>query len=137
MKEDRPTSDARRGHVGSVVKRAIVIIPIKDGSHEHVRRLVGEGPPFARGDPELERRHVFVTEGEVAIFLEGTGTSLQRVLAAPSLAAVAAAWGEFVASPPRVAEDAHCWVKVDDGEGLSFEPTPGPGDSEGGDVYPP
>jgi hypothetical protein len=137
MKEHRPTSDARTGQVGPVGKRAIVIIPIKDGSHEHVRRLVAERPPFARGDPELERRHVFVAEGEVVIFLEGTETSLERVLAAPSLAAVAAAWGEFVASPPRVAEDAPFCVKVDDGEGLSFEPTPGPGYSEGGDLYPP
>jgi hypothetical protein len=58
------------------------------------------------------------------------------VLGDPSVAAVAAAWGEYVASAPRVAEDAHSWARVED-ESLSFEPTPGPGDSEGGDVYPP
>jgi hypothetical protein len=136
MKEDRPTSDARRAQVGLVVKRAIVIIPIKDGSHEHVRRLVAEGPPFAPGDLGLERRHLFVTEGEVVIFLEGAETSLERVLGDPSVAAVAVAWGEYVASAPRVAEGAYSWARVED-EGLSFEPTPGPGDSEGGDVYAP
>jgi hypothetical protein len=136
MKVDRPASDARKAHAGSVGKRAIVIIPIRHGSHEHVRRLVAEGPPFAPGDPELERRHVFVTEGEVVIFLEGTETSLERVLGDPSLAAEAAAWCEYVASAPRVAEDAYSWARVED-EGLSFEPTPGPGDSEGGDIYAP
>ena len=120
-----------------MVKRAIVIIPIKAGTHEHVRRLVAEGPAFAPGDLGLERRHVFVTGGEVVIFLEGTETSLVRVLGDPSAAAVHAAWGEYVASAPRVAEDASSWRRIDYDEGLSFEPTPGPGDSEGGDLYPP
>jgi hypothetical protein len=119
-----------------VLKRAIVILPIKAGTHEDVRRLLAEGPPFVPGDPGLERRHVFVTDGEIVIFFEGTGAALERVLGDPSLA-VAGAGGQYVAGAPRVAEDASSWAKVEDGEGLSFEPTPGPGDSEGGDVYPP
>jgi hypothetical protein len=120
-----------------VLKRAIVILPIKDGTHEDVRRLVAEGQPFVPGDLGLERRHVFVTDGEVVIFFEGTGAALERVLGDPSLAAVAVAVGQYVAGAPRVAEDASSWAKIEAGDGLSFAPTPGPGDSEGGDVYPP
>jgi hypothetical protein len=116
-----------------VLKRAIVILPIRDGTHENVRRLVAEGPPSVPGDLGLERRHVFVTEGEVVVFFEGTGAALERVLGDPSVIAV----GQYLAGAPRVAEDASSWAKLEDREGLSFEPTPGPGDSEGGDVYPP
>jgi hypothetical protein len=120
-----------------MLKRAIVILPIKDGTHEDVRRLVAEGSPFVQGDVGLERRHVFVTDGEVVIFFEGTDAALERVLGDPSVAAVADAAGQYAAGAPRVAEDAYSWAKVEDRDGLFFEPTPGPGDSEGGDVYPP
>lgn len=80
---------------------------------------------------------MFVTDGEVVFFFEGSETSLERVLGDPSFAGAAAAWGQYVAGAPRIAEDAYSWARVEDGEGLSFEPTPGPGDSEGGDLYPP
>ena len=118
-----------------MLKRAIVILPIKDGTHEVVRRLVAERQPFGPGDLGLERRHVFVTDGEVVVFFEGTGAALERVLGDQSPAAVAV--GQYAAGAPRVAEDASSWAKVEAGDGLSFAPTPGPGDSEGGDVYPP
>lgn len=120
-----------------MLKRAIVILPIKDGTREDVRRLVAGGPPFVPDDLGLERRHAFVTDGEVVIFFEGTGAALERVLGDASLAVVAGAAGQYVAGAPRVARDAYSWAKVEAGEGLSFQPTPGPGDSEGGDVYPP
>jgi hypothetical protein len=120
-----------------MLKRAIVILPIKDGTHEDVRRVVAEGPAFVPGDLGLERRHVFVTDREMVIFFEGTPTALERVLGDPSLAAVAGAAGQYTAGSPRLADDSSSWAKIDAGDGLSFEPTPGPGDSEGGDVYPP
>lgn len=54
-----------------------------------------------------------------------------------SVVVAAAAWSDYVAGPPRVAEADYFWERVEESEGLSFEPTPGPGDSEGGDLYPP
>jgi hypothetical protein len=117
------------------LRRAIVIVPIEGGAYDHVRRLVAGGPPLAPGDLGLERHHVFVTDSEVVFFFEGTETSLERVLR--DATAATAAWGQYVAGAPRVVADAYSWKRVDDGEGLSFEPTPGPGDSDGGDVYPP
>ena len=42
----------------------------------------------------------------------------------------------IVASPPK-AETIFPWARFGIFEELSFEPTPGPGDSEGGDVFSP
>lgn len=52
-------------------------------------------------------------------------------------ASPAGAWREYVAGEPRLAEDAYSWTRSDVPEGVSFAPTPGPGDSDGGDLYPP
>jgi hypothetical protein len=118
-----------------VLRRIIVIFPIRAGAHQPVRRLVEEEFPFAPSDLGLERHHVFVTDAEVVLFFEGAEAALARVLDDPS--AAAGAWHQYVAGPPQVAEDAYSWASVEARDGLSFAPTPGPGDSEGGDVYPP
>jgi hypothetical protein len=118
-----------------VLRRIIVIFPISAGAHQRVRRLVGEEFPVAPGDLGLERHHIFVTDAEVVLFFEGAETALARVIDDPSVAA--GAWHQYVAGPPHVAEDAYSWASVEANDGLSFEPTPGPGDSEGGDLYPP
>jgi hypothetical protein len=118
-----------------VLRKIIVIFPIRAGAQERVRRLVAEELPFAPSDPGLERLRVFVTDAELVLFFEGAEASLARVLVDPSVAA--AAWRQYVAGSPRVAKDAYSWARVETRDGLSFEPTPGPGDSEGGDVYPP
>ena len=39
-------------------------------------------------------------------------------------------WAEIAAGVPFIAP-------LDDLNGVSYEPTPGPGDSEGGDLFPP
>jgi hypothetical protein len=119
----------------TVLRRIIVIFPIRAGAHRRVRRLVEEKVPFAPSDLGLERHHVFVTDTEVVILFEGAEAALARVLDDPS--AAAGAWHQYVAGPPQVAEDAYSWASVEAPDGLSFAPTPGPGDSEGGDVYPP
>jgi hypothetical protein len=119
-----------------VLRRIIVIFPIRAGAHQRVRRLVAEEFPFAPSDLGLERHHVFVTDAEVVLFFEGAEAALARVLDDPS-AAAGAAWQQYVTGPPQVAEDAYSWASVEFRDALSFAPTPGPGDSEGGDVYPP
>lgn len=34
------------------MKRAVVVVPIREGVHEHVRKLVEQGPPFDRPRPD-------------------------------------------------------------------------------------
>jgi hypothetical protein len=53
------------------------------------------------------------------------------------LAASGSVWSELAAGPPRIAENGSSWVGLDPLEHVSFTPTPGPGDSDGGDVYAP
>jgi hypothetical protein len=118
-----------------VLRRIIVIFPISAGAHQRVRRLVEEQFPFAPGDLGLERHHVFVTDAEVVLFFEGAEAALARIIHEPSVAA--GAWHQYVAGPPHVAEDAYSWASIEARDGLYFAATPGPGDSEGGDVYPP
>jgi hypothetical protein len=51
--------------------------------------------------------------------------------------APAEAWNEGLAAKPRVARTAFSWERTSGPEDASFEPTPGPGDSEGGDLFSP
>lgn len=53
------------------------------------------------------------------------------------LAASESIWSELAAGPPRIGEDAYSSVGHEPTDHVSFTPTPGPGDSEGGDVYAP
>jgi hypothetical protein len=45
------------------------------------------------------------------------------------------AWGEYVAGAPRIAEEVFSWSRAEVADSVSFLPTPGPGDSDGGDIY--
>ena len=47
------------------------------------------------------------------------------------------AWAELSAGPPRVGEGVFSWLLPHLTDEAFFTPTPGPGDSEGGDVYSP
>jgi hypothetical protein len=49
----------------------------------------------------------------------------------------ASSWRGHLAGPPRPAEELHSSEKSKPSEGLSFLPTPGPGDSDGGDIFAP
>ncbi len=93
----------------------------------------------------LARHNVFLLEHE-ALFLFETDSgseNLEDLLRAPDLWRAASAWQELVAGPPQIAEDAFSWERRapnSNGKGagsLSFEATPGPGDSDGGDLFAP
>jgi hypothetical protein len=49
----------------------------------------------------------------------------------------ASLWHRHLAGSQRPAEDLHSSEKSKPSEGLSFLPTPGPGDSDGGDIFAP
>jgi hypothetical protein len=122
----------------TTVARVSVVLPIKETAHERVRQLVVNGPPFDLEASGVDGHYVFLTGNEVIFIFEGSDLSrLRRVVANLDLIAAAEAWQQHAAGPARIAEEAFSWSRPDLAEGLSFAATPGPGDSEGGDVYPP
>jgi hypothetical protein len=118
--------------------KVVVVLPIKAAAQKQVRELLANGPPF---DPEasgLDGHHVFVTKNEVIFIFEASDPSVLRRLAANlQLLAAAEAWQKHAAGPARIADEVFSWTRPDLPEGLFFAATPGPGDSEGGDLYPP
>jgi len=118
--------------------RVVVIVPLKPDAHASVRRLLQQGPPFDPAAIEgLDRHEVFLTSDEVVFVFESHlgADVLAPLLADPKLWEAAAAWPEHVAGPPRIAEDVFSWSRSEPVEGVSFLPTPGPGDSDGGDLF--
>jgi hypothetical protein len=119
-------------------RRVVVIVPLKQDSHVSVRRLLEKGPPF---DPAsiagLDRHEVYLTPDEALfVFESGLGAeALAPLLSDPKLWEAASEWREELAGPPRIAEDLFSWSRSDTTDELSYLPTPGPGDSEGGDIF--
>ena len=117
----------------------VVVLPLKERARDRVRELLAAGPPFDPAAVGLSRHQVFLTDREAVFVFEAPNrTILERLVADPNLWSAAAAWKDLVAGPARLAEDAYSWTRSDTADdGLSFAATPGPGDSEGGDLYPP
>ena len=121
--------------------RVLVIVPLQPGSAERAAEILTHGPPF---DPEtlgLDRHEVYLTDEEaVFVFETVSQATFDRLVSDASLWAAAAAWNDLVAAPPRLAVDAYSWRRSRDDAApdlVSFAATPGPGDSEGGDLYAP
>jgi hypothetical protein len=119
-----------------VMSRAVVVVPLREGASEQAAKLLRGGPPFDPQEVGLERHHVFLTESEaVFVFEADSRDAAERLIGEGRFWSAASAWKELVAGPPRVAEDAYSWVRPHVPDDVSFEPTPGPGDSDGGDVF--
>jgi len=126
----RPTS------VESAPSRAVLVLPLVEGAQERVAELLWQGPPFDPDEVGLGRHQVFLTEREAVFLFEAEEPGVaERLLSSSRLWAAAAAWKDLVAGPPRLADDAFSWVRAQENDQLSFEGTPGPGYSEGGDLY--
>lgn len=118
--------------------RVAVVVPLRRGAHAQARSLVATGSPFDLEGAGLAQHGVFLTRDEVVFVFDGAGALARRLSGEdPALWRAAAAWGPLVAGPPRVGVSAWGWSRIEEPEGATFGPTPGPGDSEGGDVYPP
>jgi len=125
--------------LGATDTRALaVVLPLKPVAQDQVRALLDTGPPF---DPEaiegLERHEVFLTGTEAVFVFEsslGMG-ALAALLANPQVWQTAGAWREHVGGPPRIAESVFSWSRAEEPENVSYLPTPGPGDSDGGEIY--
>ena len=125
--------------------RLVVILPLKQGALGRARELIAAGPPFDPAQAGLARHRVFLLEHEAIFLFEPAhdDQKLQELLSRPDLWAAAETWRELASGPPLLAEDVYDWERAAEASTngyagtLSFEPTPGPGDSEGGDLYAP
>jgi hypothetical protein len=117
--------------------RAVLVLPLAEGAVEEVAELLRKGPPFDPAEIGLGRHQVFLTESEAIFLFEAdSAEAADRLLSSSSVWGAAVAWKELVAGPPRIAADAYSWTRPEEpADYRSFEPTPGPGDSEGGDLY--
>jgi len=120
-------------------ERLAIVVPIRKGKAEEARRLLDQGPPFDPKAVGLGRHEVFLTDQEAVFFFESaTGFGLSRLLGDRSVWACAAAWRDVIGGAPRVARPFYAWAAVSPHDAtLVFGRDPGPGDSDGGDVYPP
>jgi hypothetical protein len=129
---------ARRVLGGRATSRVVVVLPIKEGSRRRVRELLEGGPPFDPAGSGLHQHHAFLTDHEVVFVFEAADASaLEHLVADAQVWKAAIGWRDHMAGPPRIAESAYSWTRSWTPEGISFASTPGPGDSEGGDLYPP
>jgi hypothetical protein len=115
-----------------VAQFTLIGLTIKPGSHDAVRALLEAGPPFdAETIDGLVRHEVFLTASEVVFLFEST---LGREALA-KLLSEAEAWREHVDGPPRIADNVFSWSRPEQPEDVFYLPTPGPGDSDGGDIF--
>jgi hypothetical protein len=121
------------------MSRLVAVLPLKPGARDRAEALLRAGPPFEVEETQFDRHLVFVTDREVVFVFEGEGPSHTLDLPAedPALWKAAAGWQGCLSERPRMAVTAYSWERSTDEEGLSFESTPGPGDSDGGDLYSP
>jgi len=119
-----------------VMSRAVVVLPLREGTSEQAAELLRGGPPFDPEEVGLERHHVFLTEREAVFLFEADSRDVSdKLMGEGRFWSAASAWKNLVEGPPRLAEDAYSWVHPHVPDDLSFAPTPGPGDSDGGDVF--
>jgi len=119
-------------------RRIVVVLPLNPDAHAAVSELLKQGPPFDPASIDgLDRHEVFLTASEAVFVFESElgADALAPLLADPKLWESASAWGPHVAGAPRVAEEAFAWGRPAPDEDLFYVPTPGPGYSEGGDIF--
>lgn len=113
------------------------MVPLAEGARPRAEELLRHGPPFDLEETAFDHHRVFLTDREAVFLFEGEGPAHALELPAedPALWRAAEAWRECMAERPRIATTAFSWVRTVDPDGVSFTSTPGPGDSDGGDVY--
>ena len=79
---------------------------------------------------------MFLTESEAVFVFEAEDLdAAERLIGGEAFWKAAAAWKDLVAGAPRLAEDSYTWVLPSVPDDVTFDPTPGPGNSDGGDVF--
>jgi hypothetical protein len=120
------------------VTRIAMIVPLVKGAGVRARALIGSNPPLDPAAMAIEEQEVFVTDSEIAFVFETSDRGILERLAGPTSWVAAPEWRELMAGKPHVAQVGYSWSRPDDETtGLAFKSTPGPGYSEGGDVFAP
>jgi hypothetical protein len=114
----------------------VVAVRLKPGSVEKVREILREGPPFDLEQTSLERHLVFLGGDELIFFFEGghADEKAKQLLASCRVLGQASRIGVHIEGTPRLPEEVFGWERLPTFDGVTFEPHPGPGDSEGGPV---
>jgi hypothetical protein len=109
----------------------VVIVPLREEAYEEALALLSKGPPFELEETEFTRNRAYATYSEIVFVFESPGPTATSRLAAenPSVWKVARPW--------RMGQTVFSRARGRDLEGVSYAATPGPGDSEGGDVFAP
>jgi hypothetical protein len=118
------------------VSRYLVSARLKAGSAPEVRRLLRDRPPVEGDATSLERHYAFLADDEITMLFEGPHAEeeAERLLSDDPEANRLAALRRHLEGPPRRSIEAFAWERDVPDEGISYEPLPGPGDSEGGPV---
>jgi hypothetical protein len=118
------------------MSRVVVVLPLRDGAREQAAELLRQGPPFDPNEVGLERHQVSITDREaVFVFETDSPDAAEKLIGDGGFWSAASKWDRLVDGPPRLAEDAYSWIRPHVPDDVSFEATPGPGDSDGGDLY--
>ena len=95
-------------------RKATVVVPLKPGAMERVRELIAQGPPFDPAETPLTRHELLLTTEEAIFVFEAENEDgVRALLNQLDIWAAAAAWGELVAGPPRLAAIAYAWERDD------------------------
>jgi hypothetical protein len=119
-------------------RRLVVVLPLKPEAPEAVSALLKQGPPFDPASIEgLDRHEVYLTASEAVFVFESElgADALAPLLADSKLWERLSAWSQHVGGTPRIAAEAFSWSRAKLDDDVFYLPTPGPGDSEGGDIY--
>ncbi|MGZ4419669.1 MAG: hypothetical protein ACXVRV_16055 [Gaiellaceae bacterium] len=96
-------------------RRIAIVLPLREDAHDAVQTLIAAGPPFDPDSVDLDRHLVFLTESEAVFVFESTrgADALEPLLQEPKLWQSVAAWHDYLAGPPRFAEDVYSWERSD------------------------
>jgi hypothetical protein len=95
-------------------RRAIVVVPLKEGALERARELAAKGPPFDPEETGLTRHRLLLTSHEAIFeFAAASESGLESLLSLVDLWAAAAAWRDLVDGAPRLAEVAYAWERTE------------------------
>lgn len=105
-------ADRLADHRATALRRATVVVPLRNGALAAVRELVAQGPPFDPAGTALTQHQLLLTEEEaIFVFEAQSEQGLAALLGELDLWAAADAWQQFVAGPPRVAVVAYAWER--------------------------
>jgi hypothetical protein len=104
-------------------RRIAVVLPLKEEAHDAIRALLAAGPPFDPDALGLDRHEVFLTPSEAVFIFESElgAAALEPLLQEPELWQSAAAWHDYLAGPPQIAEDVFSWARTSSQSRASLE----------------